>query len=153
MAVVVLLSEVVEAIEMLMEESEAYLDSETGEIVTVTEDDRMLVEGDGPLEELPAWQRESLPKIRDALESGRFLRPPTKFDVHEWDIMRRFSEAQENERTRRELTDAIHGSGAFRMFKSIIRRLGIEDAWYQFRQGALEEIARDWLDEHRLRYK
>jgi len=154
MAMVISLREVVEAIEAQSEESEAYLDPTTGEIVPVTEEDRRLVEeGDENDASLPKWQREVLPKIRQALESGRFLRLPDRFEVHDWDIMRRFSEAQEDARVRNELLDAIHGSGAFGMFKGAIRRLGIEDAWYQFREGAHEEIAREWLEEHKLPYK
>jgi len=153
MAVVISLREVVEAIDLLMEESEAYLNPETGEIVTVTEEDRRLVEKERPLDELPAWQREMLPKTRAALESGRFLRLPTSFEVHEWEIMKRFSDAQANQRIRQELMDAIHGSGAFRVFKRAIRRLGIEGNWYQFREKALEEITRDWLEAHELPYR
>jgi hypothetical protein len=97
--------------------------------------------------------REALPEVREALESGRFLSLPSKFVVHDWAIMDRFSRAQENDRVREELLDAIHGAGAFRMFRSTIRRLGIEQAWYQFRDRALEEIAREWLEEHNLPYK
>ena len=67
--------------------------------------------------------REDLPKVREALESGRFLSLPTKFDVHDWGIMEEFAQEQENESVRAELLDAIHGSGAFRLFKSTIHRL------------------------------
>jgi len=38
------------------------------------------------------------------------------------------------------------------MFRSLIRRLDIEQSWYQFREKALTEIACDWLEEHKLRY-
>jgi hypothetical protein len=48
--------------------------------------------------------------------------------------------------------NAIHGEGAFRAFRSAIRRLGLEQSWYQFRDEALAEIARSWLEEHKLQY-
>ena len=54
---------------------------------------------------------------------------------------------------RKELRDAIHGSGAFRMFRNAIRRLGLEEAWYQFRNSVFEEIAHDWLKGHNAPYK
>jgi len=152
MAMPVSVRDVVEAIELQTDESAAYLDKDTGEVVLVTDEDRRLVEEGRSEDDLPAWQREALPKVREALESGRFLRLPNKFDVHEWDIMRRFSGAQEDERVRRELLDAIHGSGAFRMFRRTIGRLGLEDSWYQFRDKALEEIAREWLEDNNLPY-
>ena len=39
------------------------------------------------------------------------------------------------------------------MFKRTIRRLGIEKAWCQFRDQAIKEIAREWLEEHHLTCK
>lgn len=154
MGPVIPLREVVEAIELQSEESQAYLDPETGEIVIVTEEERRLVEeGRVDDESLPEWQREALPKIRAALESDRLLRLPDRFEVHEWSIMRDFSSQQHDKDIRRELLDAIHGSGAFRMFKGAIRRLRLFDAWNQFRDRALEEIARNWLEAHHLPYK
>jgi hypothetical protein len=52
-----------------------------------------------------------------------------------------------------ELLEATHGVGAFRMFRSTIRRLSIEESWYRFREDALAEIARDWLGAHELPYR
>jgi len=40
----------------------------------------------------------------------------------------------------------------FRAFRIAIRRLGLEQSWYQFRDEALAEIARSWLEEHKLQY-
>jgi hypothetical protein len=39
------------------------------------------------------------------------------------------------------------------MFRGLTRRLGIEQNWYQFREETLAEIAREWLEEHKLPYK
>jgi hypothetical protein len=39
-----------------------------------------------------------------------------------------------------ELDAALHGRGAFRRFKDAVRRLGIADDWYRFRDAALEEM-------------
>lgn len=152
MATVISLREVIEAMEAANEECASYLDPETGEIITVTEEERELVEEES-LEDVPEWQREMLPKIRAALESDRFLELPDRFDIHEWSIMDEFSRAQGNERIRQELADAIHGAGAFRIFRSAIRRLGLEKSWHQFRDEAVAEIARNWLEEHKLPYK
>jgi len=67
--------------------------------------------------------------------------------------MRDFADEQQNDRVRETLNDAIHGTGAFRHFKSAIYRLGIEDSWYRYRREAFEEIARGWLEENHLAYK
>ena len=152
MATVISLREVIEAMEITGDGCVSYLDPDTGEIITVTEEERLLAE-DESLEDVPEWQRELLPKTRAALESDRFLELPDRFDIHEWSIMDEFSRAQDSERIRQELADAIHGAGAFRTFRSAIRRLGMEQSWYQFREETLIEIARKWLEEHKLPYK
>jgi hypothetical protein len=149
---VISLREVVEAMEALSDDWVSYLDPDSGEIITVTEEERRLAE-DKSLDDIPEWQREVLPKIRAVLESDRFLELPDRFDIHEWSIMEGFARGHGNDRIRQELLDAIHGAGAFRMFRSLIRRLGIEQNWYQFREERLAEIAREWLEAHKLPYK
>lgn len=152
MGIVVSLRDIVDAIEFQTNESEAYLNPETGEIIHVSEDERALVEEGGSDDDLPQWQLEAMPKIREALESDRFLALPDRFEVHDWAIMERFS-LEQNERARKVLLGAIHGSGAFRHFRSAVERLGLLDAWYRYREQAIQQIARDWLEEHQIAYK
>jgi hypothetical protein len=153
MANVVSLKDVVDAMDLPNNEWTSYLNPKTGEIVTVTDEDRDLAE-DEDLDEmdLPEWQRESLPKVREALESDDFLPLPNKFEIHEWSIMERFSNGQASA-AREELPDAIHGAGAFRSFRNAIRRLGVEEEWFRFRQAAFEETAKDWLQAHNISYR
>jgi hypothetical protein len=152
MGIILSLRDIADAIESQNNEGAAYVNPETGEIVQVSEDEIALVEEGAADEELPQWQREAMPKIREALESGRFLTLPDRFEVHEWAIMERFS-LEQTERARKVLLGAIHGSGAFRHFRGAVERLGLLDAWYRYRQEAIEQIARDWLEEHKLAYK
>lgn len=152
MSKVVTLREVISGLEAASDDCSSYLDPETGEIILVTEEERALAEDD-TWAEAPAWQRELMPKIRAALEGDRWLELPDRFDIHEWAIMEGFSRSQNSERIRRELLDAIHGAGAFRSFRSAVRRLGLDQNWYQFRDEALADIARRWLEEHNLKYK
>lgn len=152
MGVVLALRDIVDAIESQSNEGEAYLDPDTGEIILVTEDERVLVEQGRSDDDLPQWQRELIPKVREALESDKFLALPDRFEVHEWEIMQRFSQEQ-SEHARKMLLNAIHGSGAFRHFRSAVERLGLLDAWYRYREEAIQQIARDWLEEHKLAYR
>ena len=154
MAAVISLREVIEALEMQSDDCVSYLDPDTGEIITVTLEERELAEEtEESLEDVPEWQRQMLPKVRAALASDRCLQLPDRFEIHEWSIMDEFAQTRDSERMREELLDAIHGAGAFRMFRSTIRRLGIENSWYKFREEALAEIARNWLEEHKLPYR
>ena len=153
MAVVVSLKDVVDAMELPNGEWASYLNRDTGEIVTVTDEDRRAVDENEDLDSLPDWQQENLPKVREALESDRFLELPTSFDIHEWSLMERFSRDRATAMERQELLDSIHGAGAFRSFRGAIRRLRIEDEWHAFRASSLEQIARDWLEAHRNPYR
>jgi hypothetical protein len=57
------------------------------------------------------------------------------------------------EARRDELLDAIHGAGAFRSFRSAVRRLRIEEEWFSFRQSAFERIALGWLEAHGISFR
>jgi len=152
MAVVIALCDIVDAIETQGNEGEAYLDPDSGEIVLISEDERVLVEQGHSLDDLPQWQRELIPKVRHALDSDRFLALPDRFEVHEWAIMERFS-LEQNEPVRQVLLASIHGSGAFRHFRGAVERLDLLQDWYRYRDEAIQQIARDWLEEHKLAYK
>lgn len=151
MTVVVKLEDVLEAMD-LPQEWQSYLDPETGEVVTVSEEDQHALEDDRELPVLPEWQQESISRIRRVLDSGRALALPDSFDIHEWDLMRKFSVTVEDPDHRGELLDALHGSGAFRLFKSTTARLGLRDQWFEYRDRALRQIARDWLEAHEIPY-
>lgn len=151
---VVSLKEIVDAMDLPNDEWVSYLNSKTGEVVTVTDEDRRLAE-DQDIDEasLEDWERESLRVTRAVEESDDYLALPDKFEIHEWALMERFSNSQAREDPHDQLLDAIHGAGAFRSFRSTIRRLGIEDQWYAFRQSAFEDIAKDWLEAHEIPYQ
>ena len=153
MPVTVSLKEVVDALD-LPDDWSTYVDAQTGEVITISGEAAELAEDedlDG--EEIPEWQTDQIEDARKVRNSDRYLRLPDKFDVHEWDIMRRFSETRTRPRQRNELLDSIHGTGAFRFFNSTIRRLGIEKEWYRYRDSTLMEIAKNWLRGNGLAYK
>ena len=147
------LRDVVAALDSQIDESASYLDPETGEILTITDEESHLLEHGGPSEDLPEWQRDLLPKLREAVDSDRWLVLPDRFDIHEWSIMERFSGSLQNDRHCEELLNSIRGRGAFRLFRRTIEQLGIRDAWYEFREAEIERIAKEWVESHDLLYK
>ena len=147
MATKVSLSQVVEALEVASDEMSWFVSKHTGQVVMVSHETMRLAESDSN-EELPDWQEEEVRTARDVLESTDWLGLPSKFDVHEWEIMNRFGQSLSVPAQQEEIMDAIHGSGAFRQFKSTIRRLRLEDAWFLFKNSVLEDMARSWLDDH-----
>ena len=149
------LSDIVAAIDFQMDEFSSYLNRNTGEIVTISDEEFRAVEDEEPLEDFPEWERENLQIAREILgDSGRvYVQLPTKWDIDEWRMMDRFARwAVEDEQASEELQFAIRGRGAFRMFKHLIHRLGIADQWYEYREQALREIARDWCEANGIPY-
>jgi hypothetical protein len=146
------LAEVVEALEY-PEEWECLLDRNTLKIILITDNEEPYLEDgtEDELADLPDWQQESILDVRRALQAADPIPLPSRFDVHEWEIMRRFSDSQE-EGAWRELRNAIHGPGAFRMFRHTIDRLGLRESWFSYRDEALKQIARDWLNENGIRF-
>jgi hypothetical protein len=154
MAAIVLLQDIVDALEMQFDELPSFLDLDTGQVETVHSD--LLREAEdspdkGP--DLPGWQEQEWEIAKRIVTTDRFVKLPSKFDVHEWEIMREFADAAESCRIREELLNAIHGRGAFRWFKDTIRRYRIESAWYEFRTEALRQIALDWCEEHGISWQ
>jgi hypothetical protein len=102
---------------------------------------------------LPGWQKPQWEVAKRIFTTDRMVKLPTKFEVHEWQIMREFVDSLDAGPARHELLDAIHGRGAFRSFNAAIHRRHIEKAWYAFRTEALREIAIDWCEERQIAWR
>lgn len=145
---------VAQELDSLMDGMSAFVNRKTGEIVAVSDEELGLVEEEEVDEsELAEWEAEMLPQLREIAAGGDWAALPDKLDIHEWEIMRRFAEAADSEDLSARLLRAIHGKGAFRMFRATIEDAGLVEEWYQFKHEALKAIAREALDELGVPYK
>lgn len=151
-AVIVSLAAVVYELEGIADEFPAYLNIKTGEVVTISQEEMGMAEEGYPLDDLDESEREMVEIAIEILETDNYLKLPTQYDIHEYDIMKRFSYAYPDELISDTLLSAIRGSGAFQRFKNTIHRFNIQDEWYAYRTKALEEIAVEWLEENGLSY-
>jgi hypothetical protein len=140
MPVTVRLGEIIEALELQTDQSYSFLDPDTGQVEIASRDLLNEAEAyeDDEEPDLPAWQEPEWEIAKQVVFSGRFEKLPTKFDVHEWEIMQDFSSVR-SDRLRDELLGAIHGAGAFRNFKRVIRKHRIEYDWRRFRDEAVKQ--------------
>jgi hypothetical protein len=153
MSVVVSLQNIVDAMDFQSDDATTYLNRLTGELTLISEEDRYDAEQDDfDAEALPEGRRTAVLKARAVLASGDFLPVPDKFEIHEWSIIERFAISQTDRATRAALLDALHRRPAFRKFTDAVRHLGLEADWLAFRTHALEDIAKDWLEEHGIAY-
>jgi hypothetical protein len=143
-----------------------YLDTEKGEVISVTDDERRLLEriyeafydeetetvdweAAYQAEHVPEWQRA---RMRDAerveAEFGsRFIAVPSQ-DSHEgYRDLEAFIETIRNPRLQETLERAISGHGAFRYFKDVLLDYPAErKRWFQFQQERLRQRMLDWLE-------
>ena len=152
MAARVSLKLVIEELDALTDETSAYLNRETGELYALGDDEAGLVEDGIDPVGMPEWIIDEVAKMCEVLESAEWLALPTRFDIHEWAIMESFARSLADPDVRDELSTALRGKGAFRWFKEVVRRRGIQEAWYDYRTAALGRIAIAWLDEHGVAY-
>jgi len=152
MPAVISLRDVIEALDLQSDELSSYLDPDSGEIITFNQEEASIAEGDN-WDDAPNWMRESLPKIKRALQDDRMLPLPDRVHIDEWRMMQDFADAQCDCNVRAKLVDAAHGAGALRLFRRTIDQLGIEEMWHQYRNKAMESVAREWLEDNNLRYR
>jgi hypothetical protein len=152
MPIPVSLREFVGEMDTFGDEMVVYLNRRTGEFVTVTDEDRAAVEEEDDTD-LPDWQREVLPKIREALTSDDWLPLPSRYDFNEYRIMENFACTLTDATLRDDLLDTIGGRGTFGRFKNMIHRHNVQEEWYRFREQALREIAKAWLEANSIPYR
>jgi Uncharacterised protein family (UPF0158) len=150
MTSLVRLQDVVDEMESVSDEHHAYLNKQTGELVTIGDEEIRAVEQEHDLADYAPWQQEAIQKASQVLDCDDYLPLPSKFDIHEYSMMQRFCEDAE---LSDELLFQIRGSGAFQRFKHAIHRYKIAEDWYRYRQTALEQIAIDWLNANDIPYE
>ena len=135
------LEQVIDAIETADDAFTYFFDTQTGETVFLQD-------------EIAIGERnEELENSIENAPSGRFLRFPTKFDIHEYSIMESFVESLPPGVARQELAYAIRGRGAFRRFKNGIYFHRIEQQWFEYRDHAVREIAIHWCRDVGIEYE
>ncbi len=147
------LSSILEAMELSNDELHSYVDRETGEVVTLSDEELRAAEDEDDPSDYPEWQRESIERAKAVLSAapGRFAPLPDRFEIDEWAMMRAFALSSDDEAAKERLLHAIHGRGAFRYFKDSMHELGLADRWYEFRDGEYRRVALEWCAEHAVK--
>jgi hypothetical protein len=142
------LDDLIDALEEQSDSLFPFLDRETGEVVLISDESLSLAEAEPEeIDSLPDWQKEEFELAVLIETTDRYLRLPTRFDVHEWNIMAEFCPQVRRDDIREKLLGAIHGNQAFRRFKDQIAAHNLWKEWDGFRRQALVEIVRDWCEE------
>ena len=144
--------DMIQEMDVFDDNHKAFLNIRTGEFVTLSDEDMRAAEEGEPLDDYPDWQQDVIQEAKDVLFTDDYLELPSKYDIHEYEIMKRFCYTVEDDELHDSLLHAISGRGAFRIFKDTIYEHGIADDWYEYRYQAFREIAKDWLESHNIAY-
>jgi hypothetical protein len=168
MTIAVSLRDMVDELQTLPNEGAAYLHKVSGRIITVTDDDVAMVEMDmfdeefkDELEEIVdevegedfRWEIQYFQDVKRILaDDADYLELPSRFEIHEYEIMERFCLSVSDGKVRDVLLRKIRGSGAFRRFKGTIYQYDIENDWFKYRDDAYKEFAVAWLENKGIAY-
>jgi hypothetical protein len=152
MTVQVKLQDILEGMDFQSDERSTYLNTTTGEVVFITDEELRAAEENAPLEDFPEWQHDAIRIAGEILETDHYLPLPDRFEINEYRMMERFCLSVDDEDMRDDLCDAIRGRGAFRRFKDRMQAYGMAEDCYRYRDEALREIAMAWCEAHDIPY-
>lgn len=134
------LETVIDAIEATDDAYTYFYDTQTSQIVYIS--DYYLT-----------WEKnEELEQLIDN-NPERFMRFPTKYEIHEYNIIESFILSRPYTSLKDHLLSAIKGKGAFRRFKDLIIQYGIEQEWYSYQKTAYHNIAIRWCEDNKIDYE
>lgn len=128
------LDDVLESIELSNDDISYVLDSKTGETLLYSDDS-----------EVDADEFD--------IDDERYITLPGQWERDDYRIMQDFIAALPAGEARDQLADAIHGRGAFRMFRATVERQGLLQQWYAFKDEAYRQLAVDWCQQHGFDYE
>jgi hypothetical protein len=116
-------------------DTESFLDTRTGEVVTVTE---------GAID-----YSEQRAKVQAGGEAYVRIEPAASREQYKW--MERFVVGVTDEPLRERLVIAIDGKGAFRRFKDVLLNYPTErERWFTYRSDLLHWAMHKWLEKEQL---
>ena len=147
----VMLHQIIEGMQWQSDTTTAYLNTKTGQVMPVSDDELDAADLEEDSRELSDWEAEAVSIARAVLEGQDYIALPDRFEIDEYRMMERFASGL-GEAGRARLLLAIRGSGAFRHFKNSVHELGLAQEWYSYRDGAYEQIAVDWCKDNKIEY-
>ncbi|MFH1747962.1 MAG: UPF0158 family protein [Planctomycetota bacterium] len=142
------IGEITELMDMHDTESEAYLDTHTGDTVLLPPE-MVDLEDDDDLGDLPDWEKELIPIARAInADSERYVPLPESDPREDYQLMVKFAESLNDPGLRNQMSIALDGPGAFRRFRRVLESYPREqERWYTFKDEALAERVQEWLHE------
>ncbi len=141
--VTVYIEDIADALDAVMDSWNQFLNTETGEIVSLPSPDNGYIDMDEEDEEL----------AEEIDTTDKYLRLPDQYEIHEYRIMEEFAYSVEDGPHQNKLLQALHGRKAYRRFKDAIIYLGIDQNYYAFREHKFYQMAIEWCEYNQVPYQ
>lgn len=86
-------------------------------------------------------------------EEEDLIELPDRHRINDYHNMELFIETVDDDNTAEWLRNAIHGRGAFRMFRATLERFGLTEEWYDFLDRQHRILAIEWCEENGIEYE
>ena len=137
----IFIEDIADAFEAAMQDWAQFLNTETGEVVSLPDDD------------LYGNWTEDDEKLAEKIDStDAYVRLPNQHELREYDIMENFADHVQNQRKADMLFRALNGRKSFRHFKDTIITLGLDEAYYAFRFLSFCKVAARWCQDNEIPY-
>jgi len=147
------IKDIIEEMEMQIDGYRSFINTRTGEVISVSEDDLRDAEDEKPINNLHDWQIVNLEIANEIVENFEdYKELPTKYEINEYEIIEDFCLTIHDEKIQRMLLISIGGKGAFRRFKDMIKELEVEMDWYKYRDNRYKELAIGWCQNNKVEY-
>ena len=147
------LKSIVEEMDSQSDTMSAFLNKNNKGIIFISEDEFSMAEDEVDIEELPEWLQEQIILAGEILYGNNWIPLPSRFEIHEYNIMEQFCLSIKDEKISNIMYDSIKGRGAFKKFKDNIQKYNIEENWYKFKEIALRQIAVSWCERNNIDYE
>ena len=148
------ISEIIDTIEMNSDETNSYLNLESGKIVHIGNREFNDASEDNDISDEPDWYKESVLVAKNFIKNKKkFILLPTKFDIHEYKIMEKFVVSITNEKQKFEMYNLIKGKGAFSSFRKGLEKFNLQDNWYEYRDSEFIQFAEEWCQANNISYE
>lgn len=152
MSLPVKIKEVLEALIYTEDDCTTYVNKITGELATISDEESNYAHEELD-ETVPEWIVAGRPRVKQILESEDYLEMPSKYDLHEENMMTSFCDTVEKEDVKNYLLKTLKGNHAAENFSQTIDKFDLGKKWIAHRDNSMKEIAIKFLDDHSIAYQ
>lgn len=145
------LNDLIDELNMLREDATCYLNTHTGEVYTITAEERSLLDLIDDPDYVSDDEAEDLEKVHQVTHSSDFVALPSRGEFDEAMSVEAFCEYLGDKKQCKALKDALDSGGSAQLPRALAD-LDLTEQWYEFKDETMARIARQWLEERKVPY-